>query len=432
MRGFGSTKAIACAIVAIGGLAAAGCGSSNSAANSGGSGGGGSSSGGGGAAKGAPVKLGAIFTVSGPFAEVGDDNEAGAKLAIQQINAAGGVDGHKLQLVVKDEAASPTTTVSDVRSLTGAGVKMIMGGTDDSDCLAMAPQISDAGGVLVGTACQTNLLETTKFVPGFFSLVPSNYMLSKAAAQFAKEHFASVKSWDNLGPDYQFGHEVWASFRSDLTKLVPGASYGKSVFPPLTATQYSSYITSLLSGLPSDSAKSTGLFLSTFGSATIALAQQGKSYNFFKRYKAVLNIGGSTPTAAALGANTPPMYFIYDYDNRAYHTAANTAFVKAYEKAHKGKVPDSWAYNGYTAVMAYKAAIEKAKSTSPTAIRSAMAGMTFSTAKGMLTFRKQDHQLETPVTVWGVVGDASAPGHFRITSAEAVPAKEVLPPVKVH
>lgn len=419
MARFGSLKSVACVAVAAGGLMAAGCGSSSSAGS-------------GGAAKGAPVKIGGIFTVSGPFAEVGNANVAGAKMAIQQINASGGVMGHKLALVVKDEAASPTQSVADVRSLLGSGVKLTMGGTDDSDCLAMAPQISGAGGMLVGTACQTNLLETSKFVPGFFSLNPSNYMLSKAAAQFAKQRFASVRSWDNLGPDYQFGHEVWASFQSDLTKLEPGAFYGKSVFPPLTATQYSSYITSLLSALPSDSAKSTGLFLSTFGSATIGLAQQAKSYNLFKRYKAVLNIGGSTPTAQALGANTPPLYFVYDYDNEAYHNAANTAFVSAYEKAHGGQVPDSWVYNGYTAVMAYKAAMQKAHSTSPSAIRSAMAGMTFSTPKGMLTFRKQDHQLETPVTVWGVTGDAAAPGHFRITSATAIPANEVLPPVNVH
>ncbi len=378
-----------------------------------------------------PIEIGAIETISGPFAQIGNSKIAGADVAIAEINKVGGVNGRKLKLVVKDEQASPDATVSDVRQLLGDNIKLIFGGTTDSDCLAAAPLVSNAGGVMLGTSCQTNLLETTKFVPGFFEIAPTNYMLSMATAQVAATQFSGIKTWDGIGPDYTFGYEVWQSFQQDLKKLEPSVTFRKNVFVPLTETQFSSYITSLLSGLPASSATSNGLFMSTFSATTAGLAQQGKSFNLFGRYKAVLNLGGSTPTAQALGANTPPLYFIYDYYNGAYNNPTNTKFVADYEAANKGQVPNAWAYEGYTAVLAYAAAIKAAHSTNPHKIIQTMAGMSFATPKGTLTFRKQDHLLESPVTVWKVVGDSSAPGGFKVTMAEAIPVDKVLPPVNV-
>lgn len=380
---------------------------------------------------GGTVQIGAIETISGPFAEVGNSKIAGAKAAIAEINKAGGVDGKKLALTVKDEQADPDATVSDVRKLLGANIKLLFGGTTDSDCLAAAPLVSGAGGVMLGTSCQTNLLETSKFVPGFFEIAPTNYMLSMATAQLAATQFSDIKSWDGIGPDYEFGHEVWASFQQDVKQLEPSVTFRKNVFVPLTETQVSPYITSLTSGLPANSAQSNGLFMSTFSATTIGLAQQGKSYNLFGRYKVALNLGGSTPTAQALGANTPPLYFIYDYYNGAYNNPTNTKFVSDFKAANGGHVPNAWAYEGYTAVLAYAAAIKAAHSTDPQKISHAMAGMTFGTPKGTLTFRAQDHLLESPVTVWKVAGDASAPGGFKVTVSETIPVSKVLPPVHV-
>lgn len=379
----------------------------------------------------APINLGAIVTISGPLAQIGQSHEAGAKLAVAQVNAAGGVNGAKLNLIVKDEKLDPTATVQDVRDLLSSNVKLMFGLTTDSDCLAAAPVVAANDAVLIGTSCQTNLLTTTKFVKNFFEIAPTNYMLSMATARLAAQRFPNVKSWDGIGPDYQFGHEVWTSFQTDLKKIEPSVKFRKTVYVPLTESQFGSYITSLLSGLPSNSAQNNGLFLSTFSATTVGLAKQGKSYNLFGKYKAALNLGGSTPTAEAMGADTPPLYFIYDYYDGAYNNATNTAFVNGYKAANNGATPNAWAYEGYTAVMAYVNAIKQAKSTDPNTLINTLAGMTFDTAKGSLTFRKADHLLQSPVTVWYAVGDKTAPGGFKVTFSEAIPADQVLPPVNV-
>ncbi|HSF26751.1 MAG TPA: ABC transporter substrate-binding protein [Actinomycetes bacterium] len=375
------------------------------------------------------LKLGAILTLSGPLAQIGQSHLAGAKLAADQVNKDGGVNGVKFEIVSKDEKADPQATVQAVRDLQGDDVKLMFGLTTDSDCLAAAPLVSNAGGMLVGTSCQSNLLQGDKFVPGFFEIAPTNYMLSKATARLAADKFPEVQAWDGIGPDYEFGHEVWASFQEQLKALDPGVTFRKNVFVPLTETQFSSHISSLTAGLPADSAEKNGLFMSTFSATTVGLAKQGKSVNLFGRYKVALNLGGSTPTAEALGADTPPLWFIYDYYDGAYDNPTNTKFVADFKAANAGKVPNAWAYEGYTAVMAYRAAIEKAKSTDAKDLIDTMAGMTFDTPKGELTFRKEDHLLQSPVTVWHVQGDAASPGGFKVTEASAIPADQVLPPV---
>ncbi|HEX5493695.1 MAG TPA: ABC transporter substrate-binding protein [Mycobacteriales bacterium] len=394
-------------------LVASGCGSSGDS---------GSSSG--------PITLGAIVTTSGPLAQIGQSHRAGAELAVKQINDAGGVLGRKLKLDVKDEQVDPNASVQAARAFLGSGTKLLFGLTTDSDCLAVAPIVQQLGGLLVGTSCQSNLLETTKFVPSFFEIAPNNFMLAKATAALAAQKFGSVKSWDSVAPDYEFGHEVTTSFQQDLSGLESDATYRKQVFVPLTETQFNSHITSLLSGLPADSATSTGLMMATFGATTIGLAKQGKSFDMFNKYATVINLGGSTPTAEALGADTPPMYFVYDYYDGAYDNGTNSTFVSGYAAANKGAKPNAWSYEGYTAVLAYKAAIEKAGSTDPAKVRAAMAGMTFDTPKGPLTFRAKDHLLQSPVTVWQVKPDSSSAG-FSVTSSDAIPADQVLPPVKV-
>lgn len=376
-----------------------------------------------------PLEIGLVVTLSGAYAEIGQSHEAGAKLAVQQINAEGGIDGHQVKLVVKDEAGDPNTSVQRARELIGSGVKLIAGYTVDPDCLAASPVISGAGGVLLGLSCQGDSLTEDKLEPGYFQIAPSNQMLSAATAKVAAK--SGMKDWQGLGPDYDYGHEVWSNFTADLHKDDPSAKLGKAAYVPLTSTDTTPYINSLTSALSADSAKHTGLYMSTFAATTIALAKQGKAYNFFSKYGSVLNVGGSTPTAEALGVDTPPMTFIYDYFDGAYQNATNTKFVDGYHKAYgASKRPNGWAYEGYTDMLAFKAAADKAGSTDPTKIREALAGMTFDTPKGPLTFRKEDHLPQTPVTSWSVVGDAKSPGGFKITSAEAIPADEVMPAAK--
>lgn len=377
------------------------------------------------------VKIGFVVPTTGPFAEIGDDMVNGAKLAASQVNAKGGMDGHPIDIVVEDGKTSTTTTVADVRSLASSGVDLFGGFIIDSTCLAAVPVLKSLGAMGIGTSCQSNLVHTTDFYKRFFNISPTNFMLSEATAAFVKQHYPNVTTWKGAMPDYSFGHEVWNDFRSDLKKLQPSVSFDKGVFIPLTETRFGPYVTSILSGLPSDSTSSTGLFFSTFGSQTVGLVEAARPVDMFGHFRVAINLGGSTPTAAALKTSTPKVWFVYDYDNLAYHNSVNTNFVKTFEAKYHG-VPDAWSEEGYSVILAYQAAAAKAKSVTPAALAKALPGLGFETPKGPLEFRPEDYVPITPVTAWEVDADPSSSQGFKVLKAYAIPAKEILPPVTKH
>jgi branched-chain amino acid transport system substrate-binding protein len=378
-----------------------------------------------------PIVVGFLDTMSGPLAEVGNDTLAGAQIAVQQINAQGGVLGHPLELMVKDEQLSPTVTVKDMRQFASSHVSMVIGFTSSADCLAAVPIANQNNMVIVSSACSDSGLETTDFHPRLFTVASNTVQMAKAAAAFVAKYFPKVKTWDNMSYDYVTGHAFWTDFQAAIRKAEPGVRFGKSVFFPLTANQVTSYITSLLASLPADSQTSTGLFLGTFGSGTIEAAQQGRPYNFFQRYRLVLNVSGSEPTSAALGPSGPKIYYVQDYYYQAYHNPMNEALVSAYRKTHKTG-PDLWVEQGYTSVQVLAQAMRAAHSTAVADILRALVHTRFQTPKGVATIRPQDHVMMSPETVWECQGDAHSPIGYTCPFWTVIPTAQVAPPVYPH
>ena len=378
-----------------------------------------------------PINIGFLNTMSGPLAEVGNDTLAGAKIAVSQINAQGGVLGHPLRLVVKDEQVSPTVTVQDVRQYGSSGVKFITGFTSSADCLAAVPVAEQNNMVIVSSACSDDSVETTGFNPRLFTVASNTVQMARAAAHYVVEHYRNVKVWDNMSYDYSTGHHFWSDFQTQLKKLEPGVKFGASVFVPLTATQMSSYITAVLSSVPANSQKSYGLFMGMFGSGTIDTAQQGMPYGLFKHYALVLNVSGSEPTSRALGPSGPRIFYVQDYFYKAFHTPSNAHLVSAYEK-HNPTGPDLWVEQGYASIQTIAQAIKAARTTSPGAVIKALTTTKFDLPKGTSFIRPQDHVMISPETVWSCQGDKQASIGYSCTSWTVESSKAVAPPVYNH
>lgn len=376
-----------------------------------------------GSSGGAPIRIGVIDTISGPFAEVGSSTVAGAQVAINEINRKGGVKGRQLQLVVKDEQLKAPATVQALRDLQGQGVTITMGYTSSADCLAAVPVAAQNNMLVIGSNCIANDLTSTKFDKHFFRVTTSDSMMNKAAAAFAKQKFGDVSAWDAYAPDYVTGHNDWGLFQSDLAGIDRGVKFGTSVFAPLTAQDVRTYVDSLNAAVPSD--KTHGLYLATFGSSTAAVVKQGKPAGLFSKFRAVINMGGSEPTARQLGADFPDVYFVYDYYNAAYQNDLNTSFVSEYKAAKSGTAPNSWSYEGYSSVYAIAAGVQKAGGTDTKALIPAMEGMSYSTPKGQVQFRATDHETIQPVTVFECRGDASASQGYTCPTSQAIPADQV-------
>src|ERR1017187_8384521 len=127
-------------------------------------------------AQGAPVKLGVLHPVSGALSYSGQQGRLGATIAIEEINAAGGIKalgGAKIDPVLGDAQSTPDGGTAEVEKMNAAGVSCIVGGYASSICLAVSqaaarydlPYVVDVG--VADSIVTRGLKNTFRFGPGF-------------------------------------------------------------------------------------------------------------------------------------------------------------------------------------------------------------------------------------------------------------------------
>jgi branched-chain amino acid transport system substrate-binding protein len=383
-------------------------------------------------AGGPPVKLGMIDTISGSLASVGNDGQAGAKVAVDQINKSGGVlGGRKLELDVQDEALNPTATVKAVRDLNSQGVNMLFGFTSSSDMLAAVPVAKQLGMSIVAAHASATPLRTTNFVPNFAAVANSDYLSSNGSPDFLHKQFSNIHTWNVFSYDYLTGHEGWNLFKQKMKDRDPQFNVNKEVFIPQTASDLTPYITSMLSALPADSGGSQGVYIFLFGAGEVNLFKQGAPYNLDKRFKVILTSGGGYEALAnTLKTETPTSWVGYDYSYKGFNNAMNTKFIKDFEAANNGLPPDAWAEQSYATVYMYKAAIEKAKSDDPAKVWATFGGLSFDSPMGTLKLDPKTHQAFVPMTFTEFAPDPSSPQGWKESEAVVIwpPTSAAVPP----
>lgn len=92
-----------------------------------------------------PVRMALVVPITGPFAVLGTSQQQGVVLAVEQINARGGINGRKIELTTEDTGASPTTAVTALRRAMSAKPVAVFGPIIGTQVLAMAPEIQREG-----------------------------------------------------------------------------------------------------------------------------------------------------------------------------------------------------------------------------------------------------------------------------------------------
>jgi branched-chain amino acid transport system substrate-binding protein len=408
-RAFGrrtGRKAALCGLAAATVLVAAACGSSGGGGTSGGGGNSADATGG----SGGTVQLGFISTMSGPLAQIGDDMLDGAKVAVQQVNASGGVDGgKKLTLAVKDDQLTPSVAATDARDLVNSGDKLILGMLDSSICLAVAPVVQSLGGDTIGSVCSSDPLVGPKRVAkNYWSLAVTNSVSCAALAKVIAAQYPDLTSVDVFGYDYITGHEIATECVNDMKSDGLNLSVRKSYFVPLTSETYTAQIGALAQSLTGPS-KGRALFLATYGAGTTAFLKQAAPYHLLQKYETVITNGGYVTSGEALNGAAPPVWDAYEYYPTVSNTADNSQFVQQYDALKPADgFPNSWSYDTYISVLAYAKAINAAKSTDPAAVATAMDNISVTGPLGTVKFDPTTHESTTPVLVFQTVGDASS------------------------
>lgn len=165
----------------------------------------------------APFKIGTILSVTGPGAFLGDHMKRGMELAIEEINAKGGINGRKIEWVFYDAETQSTKAVTSTRRLIEQDkVDIIVGGGNASGlALAMVPLVEKAGVPFIsteGSMAIVNPIADRKWT--FKSTIDDDQILERAADSFAKRGITSIAL---LADSSGFGQ----SAKEQLEKIAP-------------------------------------------------------------------------------------------------------------------------------------------------------------------------------------------------------------------
>ena len=359
-----------------------------------------------------PIKIGVVTPLSGTYAGIGQQVRWGLELATKEVNAAGGVMGRPIELIFEDEEANPSVAVQKAEKLFQVGKVDFLTGTVNSASTLAVGQLAERAGKLIATTVSfADSITGDKCSPNVFRVNARAGQQSAAlAAWLAKEKPKAQVFY--LGPDYEMGRSTVAAFRANVDR-VGGTSLGE-VFAPLGNKDYTQYFGQIRAARPQV------LYTSVAGNDTVRLLTQMQEFGLLNNLT-ILGASG-TVTSQNVGAigNAAEGFVTGVGYSAEIPTPENKKFVDAFRAANKAD-PDLYGANFYGLIYAYKAAVEKAKSTDTDKVREALRGLKWKTPQGEKTIRPGDNQAVQTMYVVKVQD-----GKFKIVSQ--VPGEEAIGP----
>ncbi len=373
------------------------------------------------AQQGQPISIGAIYIMSGPFATYGEFARDGIQMAVDEINADGGVLGRPLEFRMEDSEGTANVAIQAARKLVFQdGVDLLMGLDSSGVANGVAPVVPELQRPFLITHAATPDVTGTLCNEWVFRNSVNIAQNMKAAALVADDIGAT--RWTTIGPDYAFGHQSWEFFQEYLAELNPEAEFlSETSFPRFGAEDFTPYINATIAAEPD------GVLVSVWGGDLVNFVRQANNLGFFDQdFEVLMTLGAATEVLYALGDQMPEEQWVGTrYWFLGKDSERNRDFVAGYHERF-GNYPSYNAQNAYAGVYTFKAAIEAAGSVEPQAVAAALSGITVDAPIGEYTIRPQDHQALVD-GFWGVTA-ASADYPIRILDPMRVfPAAEITP-----
>ncbi|GGH27878.1 ABC transporter substrate-binding protein [Alsobacter metallidurans] len=364
-----------------------------------------------------PIKIGLTTDLTGIAAAYARGQVNGVELAIAEINAAGGIMGRKLELLVRDSQLRPELGTSHTRDLiTREKVDFLIGPDASSVGVAVSAVAKQYKKVVVMTIPNTPRLVGELYHPHFFTIVPSGTMLARAMAEGLDKKYKSIAF---IGGDYEASHQAVKYFGDWLAKVNPEAKITNTQWPKLGEPDFTPYITQLLSSKPDL------IFSYLWGSDLIAFIKQAKSYGLFERTKFAtllflddLRALGSEMPDGILGQMYAPPF--------GTKGGKMDTFIQAFNAKYNA-YPSDWAVMAYDGMMLLAQGIKAANSVDQEAVRTALEGIKYEGLQGgVTTFREVDHQGNVP-SFLGVTGKDDKLPFKTLVDIKRIEADKVWP-----
>ena len=364
------------------------------------------------------VKIGVLLIDSGPLAGLKETQIRGVNLAVEQINAAGGAAGKKLEAIFITYPGTPDTAVDGAtRAVQKDGAMFLTGMDTSSVSPALQAKLPALKVLMLEVMANADGLTGKGCSPNYFRVNANDSMIMGSFREFLKDQ--GIKKWDIIAVDYAAGRDSADKFKALVTSQ--GGTIAKTLFSPFGTPDFGAKISDL-GAEPAD-----GLFVTIFGSDAINLAKQQQQFGLFKKYKMVL--GNSFVIPQTLPAQGDTVLGVYQNIGfvAGFPGAQAEAFVKAYKEKYNGELPPYTSADQYGAIQLIAAAVNKAKSTEIDAVRTALRGLKADTVLGDVEVRAGDHQTIRRMAISQIVTGPDGKPMYQIKKIE--PGPDIIPPV---
>jgi branched-chain amino acid transport system substrate-binding protein len=348
------------------------------------------------------VKIGMPTILSGRVAQLGTTSRNAVLMEVEKVNAAGGLAGRQVEMVIRDSKGQPQEAARVARELVNTdGCEMLIDGEASSGAFAVHEVARDLGVFCIHTNSETSSLtaDPKLRIPNAFrcarqgihdSIVGGNYAASIAKAK-------GLKRWATSSPDYAYGRDTTAEFVLYLKHFAPDVEVISESWPKLFQPDYTEVVTKILQ------AKPQALYSCLWGGDLTSYIDQANMYALFSQME-FFAVNMADYTALTVVKNLPKgIHSGNRYIKTFPNTPENAAWADAY-KAKYGEYPTNWAWQSATAVMFLAEAAKKANSIDGKKVAEALRGLTIKCpfgADGTVTMRAEDQTLVGYAVGWG-------------------------------
>jgi len=313
-----------------------------------------------------------------------DPYRKGWELALEEINAAGGLLGRKVEVISRDDNGNPGDAVRVAEELVSRErVDMIFGTFLSHIGLAVTDFAKQRKVLFLAAEPLTDKVTWQNGNRYTFRLRPSTYMqvamLVPEAAKMKK------KRWALVYPNYEYGQSAAATFKQLLKAAQPDVEFVAEQAPALGRVDAGSVAQALADSRPD------AIFNVLFGADLAKFVREGGTRGLFKDRAVFSLLSGEPEYLDPLRDEAPEGWWVTGYPWYSIQTPAHAKFLTAYQKRWQ-EYPRLGSVVGYSSMMSLAAAVRKAGSTDTEKMIAAFRGLQVDSPFGRIAYRAQDHQ----------------------------------------
>ena len=350
------------------------------------------------------IKIGIPTILSGRVAQLGISVTNAIKMAVNKFNEEGGLDGRKIELIIRDSRAKPDEAARVCRDFINSdNVDVIVNAEASGASFAVQEVIRESGTLCLHTVSETTSLTADPSIRAWNAFRFSRQGIHDAvgSAKYAAKIIEKkgIKKWMSINPDYAYGRDSDDTFFWALEKFAPGFELIGKGWPKIFQPDYTEVITKIAREKPD------AIYSSLWGGDLVSFIDQASLYGIFKNTEFfAINLADYT-TMNAIRNLPKGLHSATRYVAAWPDTEENRAYDKSYTDLY-GDHPTNWSWEASIAMDYLINALKETGGTDNKKLAEALKGKTSPSFMGVgegntVTIRDRDQTITNYSIGWG-------------------------------